>query len=133
MKLRLIYVSTFKASTDVTELAKIHERARESNSKYDLTGMLVFGNDYFLQCLEGGREPVNRLYANILSDQRHEKVTLLDYTELHERDFGKWSMKLVLITPEKELFLRRFSITSHFDPYQLSGQSARQLMLALSE
>ncbi|NDG85670.1 MAG: BLUF domain-containing protein [Proteobacteria bacterium] len=91
---RLIYASTFKTSTvDSSELSRIHKTANEVNAKFDITGILVFGNDYFLQCIEGEREAVNRLYTNILADSRHERSVLLEFAEIHERDFDEWSMK----------------------------------------
>jgi len=129
---RLIYASTFKSSTvDASELSRIHKTASEVNAKFDITGILVFGNDYFLQCIEGEREAVNRLYTNILLDSRHERSVLLEFAEVHERDFDEWSMKLVLLTKDKAKWIRRFSGTSDFDPYQLTAQSARKLLLSL--
>ena len=133
MKLvRLIYASTFKSSmVDSSELSRIHKTASEVNAKFDITGILVFGNDYFLQCIEGEREAVNRLYANILADPRHERSVLLEFAEVHEREFDEWSMKLVLLTKEKAKLIRRFSGDSDFDPYELTTQSARKLLFSL--
>ena len=129
---RLIYANTFKSKTvDASELSRIHEKAKTANLSLDIAGMLVFGNDFFLQCLEGGREAVNSLYSKIASDPRHERSLLLEYSELTEKDFDQWSMKLVLLTPEKMKFLRKFSATSTFDPYKMRGKSGHQLMLSL--
>ena len=58
---RLIYASSFNKDLNHSELAKIYEEAKVKNLKNDITGLLVFGNDYFLQCIEGGSEEVNRL------------------------------------------------------------------------
>jgi hypothetical protein len=116
---------------DSSELSRIHKTASEVNAKFDITGILVFGNDYFLQCIEGEREAVNRLYANILADPRHERSVLLEFAEVHEREFDEWSMKLVLLTKEKAKLIRRFSGDSDFDPYELTTQSARKLLFSL--
>jgi len=129
---RLIYASTFKSSTvDASELSRIHKTASEVNAKHDITGILVFGDEYFLQCIEGEREAVNQLYANIMADPRHERSVLLDYSEVSSRDFDEWSMKLVMLTAERSKTIRRFSAKSVFNPYNLSGQSARELLLSL--
>jgi hypothetical protein len=129
---RLIYASTFKSSTvDSSELSRIHKTASEVNAKYDITGILVFGDDYFLQCIEGEREAVNQLYANIMADSRHSRSVLLEYAEVHARDFDEWSMKLVMLTSEKSKTIRRFSAKAGFNPYEMSGGSARQFLLSL--
>lgn len=128
---RLIYASTLKKDIAQSELSKIHERAKLKNLEFDITGLLVFGNDYFLQCIEGGREVVNRLYSNITADARHEHSVLLEYSEPAERDFDEWSMKVVLLKKENSKSLRRFSTIADFNPYLLSGPSAHRLMLSL--
>lgn len=70
------------------------------NAANGITGMIISGNRFYLQVLEGSRLPVNRLYQNILRDDRHRSPTLLRYTEIKSRDFGSWSM---LHTTEDEL------------------------------
>jgi hypothetical protein len=56
---RLVYASTLNKKTDPSELKKILDVATTNNVEENITGILVFGDDYFLQCLEGGRGSVN--------------------------------------------------------------------------
>ncbi len=128
---RLIYASTFTKNTDPSELKKIHDCAVEKNKTSSVTGMLIFGNDFFLQCLEGGREAVNRIYHKIILDSRHTHPLLLEYSEVSEREFETWSMKLVLLTPEKIKLLSRYCVNDVFNPYEMSAASALKLMLSL--
>lgn len=130
---KLIYASTIKNTTDPSELNKILETATTTNPKENITGILLFGNDYFLQCLEGGRNEVNRLYHKIATDNRHEFPTLLDYGEIPHRNFEEWAMKLVMLTAKKMNIVKRYSPTSEFNPYTLSGQSALNLLIAFSK
>ncbi|WP_232280820.1 BLUF domain-containing protein [Vibrio sp. 16] len=65
---------------------------KKNNASVGVTGLLLFSQDYFLQCLEGSRSQVNAIYQHILNDRRHKKVILLEYTEVAEREFGEWSM-----------------------------------------
>lgn len=95
--------------------------------------MLIFGNGYFLQCIEGSREAVNRLYSLICKDNRHQNVVLIEYSELYERDFDEWSMMSVMLDPAKAKTLRRFTTDVTFDPYLLSSLSARKMMLSLRQ
>lgn len=49
------------------------------NRDRDITGMLVFDGQYFMQVLEGPRQKVTALYELIQTDPRHEEVvTVLD-------------------------------------------------------
>jgi len=127
----LIYVSTFKKNIDPSELANIHKKSEANNSKNNITGMMIFGDDYFIQCLEGERNIINHIYSKILIDPRHENLILLEYNEIHEREFEDWSMRLILLTSEKLKHLMKFSTSISFNPYQLSATSARKLLLSL--
>ncbi|EJL6503513.1 BLUF domain-containing protein, partial [Vibrio cholerae] len=60
--IRLIYVSTVTESLKHSDIELILEHAKKYNFEQDITGVLYFNNEYFLQCLEGDREKVNLLY-----------------------------------------------------------------------
>ncbi|MCM2350479.1 MAG: BLUF domain-containing protein [Bacteriovoracaceae bacterium] len=60
----------------------------KNNLKADITGMLFFGNDYFVQCLEGGRDVVSKLFGKISSDKRHSEFTLQQRNQQEIFDFG---------------------------------------------
>ncbi len=48
------------------------------NSKNDITGVLYYGNGYFLQYLEGEKEQVEALfYKSILKDSRHQNCEII--------------------------------------------------------
>ncbi len=131
---RIIYVSRFlEKEFDASELANINKTAIKNNKNYEITGELVFGNDYFLQCLEGERDVVSKVFSKIMKDTRHEAVTILSFEEIIEREFPEWSMKLVLLTQEKENTIRRFSGSGVFNPYSMSSKSALELMKALRD
>ena len=131
---QLVYASTFlKDKGDVSELKKIHEKAMENNAKSDISGMLIFGNNYFLQCLEGGREKVNRIYEKISKDERHNKTLILSYEECHVRKFSNWSMQFLLLTGKKKDIILKHSRSELFNPYEMSGESCINLLLELNQ
>lgn len=92
---RLFYASTATEKYTSAELGDILKSCRKNNSPLDITGMLFLGNGYFLQCLEGPRGNINLLYNKILKDQRHTKVEILEFKEVADRYFAKWTMKYV--------------------------------------
>lgn len=131
---RLVYASKFNiAAYDTSELAKIKEIATTHNTPASISGILVLGNDCFLQCLEGGREAVNKLYNKIAKDPRHTSILLLSYSEVSKREFGEWSMKCIMLTKEKRDLIKRYSTTENFNPFDMSGISAYEFLKALHE
>ncbi len=130
---RIIYTSAFKAGIDHSEINKIHATSHANNVKWQVTGMLCFGSRKFLQCLEGDRDRVNALFQKISRDPRHEEITILKYDSIHEREFDRFSMKLILLTKAANKAVARFSGTETFDPYLMSGETALRMMLSLRE
>jgi hypothetical protein len=120
---RLIYSSQLKANTNPNELAQIHNTALSNNPKNGITGTLVFGDDRFIQYIEGGRKEVNHLFRMIGADQRHDEITLIDFSEIIEREFDGWHMKLVLLS-EINPKVSRFSDNGSFEPSRMSAETA---------
>jgi hypothetical protein len=128
---RLIYTSRITSGFGPEEVSSILEKARISNSKNEVTGLLCFNNTFFLQCIEGSRKKVNETYHKILNDKRHSDILMLNYCEIIEREFDKWSMGYMPQSSLTKPLNLKYSGTAHFDPYEMSGESAHRLMLAL--
>ena len=81
-----------------------------------------------MQVLEGGRDEVNRLYAEIVRDPRHREVQLLDYAEIAERRFAGWTMGRVNLGKVNPSLLLNYSEKPLLDPYAISGKVALALL-----
>jgi len=121
---RLIYASKIKAGHGPNDVMKIIEVSEKNNQKKGITGALCFGPRHFLQCLEGQRDEVNKLYNTIITDDRHTNVELLYYADIDERVFGDWSMGYVLAEQKLHDIVFRFGGSGDFNPYEFSGQQA---------
>lgn len=130
--IRLIYASTVKKDVDVLEVHKIHKLAHEKNALNFVSGTLAFGEGFFMQCLEGDRDVVNSLFGRIMADVRHERVVIYEVREVSQRSFEGWSMKLVLLTDEKQKIIFRHSNGNVFNPYDMSADSALQFLVEIS-
>ena len=130
-QVRLIYASRLKSGVETTEVAKIHATALARNAIKQLTGMLVFGEDCFLQCLEGSLIAVNELYVKICKDPRHKDIMLLSFAEIEKQEFDTWAMKLVLMTEKnKDLVLKHTSLDK-FQPSEMNGISSLNFLMAI--
>ena len=130
---RLVYASTISKDFNCDDIERILSIARKNNEKNSVTGMLCFNRKYFLQCLEGSRTNVNMAYHKILNDSRHSHIVLLDYKEIDMREFSNWTMGYM---PDSNLTAPinlKYSGKGEFMPYEMSGESAHQMMLALKE
>jgi len=128
---RLIYASKISAQITPEDIESILASARGHNAKHNITGILSFNQDNFLQCLEGSRSDVNAAYRRILNDSRHHDVVLLDYRTIDKREFSLWSMGYVPCTSAMRSVILQFSSSDQFDPHSMSGDSAYALLLAL--
>lgn len=92
----LVYCSRAAPDIDDDAVARIIATARRYNPAQGITGLLVFGSGIFFQWLEGPRDNVMQLMANLKKDPRHQDVVSLSAVEeVRERLFPDWDMELV--------------------------------------
>ena len=92
MLTRLIYASEAAAALNPESVQALLEQARAANQQREITGLLAFDSQVFMQVLEGPREQVSALFLRIAADRRHKRVVVLDARSVDERHFGAWSM-----------------------------------------
>lgn len=110
---------------------RLLEQARVKNKAAYVTGVLLFNQNYFVQCLEGSREKVTDIFGAIAADERHAHVTLMSVHDIAERDFPDWSMGFVSSTAALRTTLLRYFPTEEFEPGTMSSSSATALMKCL--
>jgi hypothetical protein len=127
---RLVYASraTFKpfgsaSSKDGSivkideNIANILETSRKENIKYQVFGVLFYGQGYFFQCLEGSQGSIDRLYAKLLQDSRHTDLKILATHAIDKLGFSGWEMKFATIDQEVRSFLKSHNM-ARFNPYK---------------
>lgn len=90
----IIYRSHIGKNTSEPEVEKFIEKANQRNANAEVTGILLFDGEHFLQLLEGPEDNVETIYRIICDDNRHFSLTelLRDYSV--ERHFGNAGMEL---------------------------------------
>ncbi len=89
---QLVYIGAAEQDFTEKELQELLAKARENNSKLDISGMLLFHEGSFIQALEGEKAAVESLYNKIGQDERHTETRVLFRGEVEERHFETWSM-----------------------------------------
>jgi len=121
MLVRLLYASRAATGMDTEEMHAILRQSRTANPAHGITGVLCHSEGIFLQVLEGGRGPVNRLYSRIVADPRHRDVELMLYQEMSERRFAGWAMGQVDLARLNPSLLLKYSESATLDPFAVSG------------
>ena len=128
MLVRMIYVSRAVNPTSGSPTESILASSREHNLSSGITGILCYGGGIYLQAIEGGRNQVNNLYGQIVSDKRHTDVVLLNYEEIAERRFGGWTMGQVNLSKLNTSVVLKYSELPVLNPYAVSGHVSLALL-----
>lgn len=104
----LTYVSRYQQPISSEVLAQIESSAAEHNRAHGLTGVLLAFEGFFLQCIEGEPDAVQRVFARIERDPRHGSVVLLSVEQIGERHFADWNMGLLSVSAGGDALVRRF-------------------------
>jgi hypothetical protein len=126
----LTYTSEMNVSTDFLDILEV---SRVNNEKDGITGVLLFCNNNVVQCLEGSHEAVNKAYARIVRDKRHQNPLLVDYRVLSTRSFPAWSMGYVPESSVTQPTLFKYSVSQNFEPRLLSGDSCLGMLTELAQ
>jgi hypothetical protein len=120
---RLVYYSQRNPSMSL-KLDELLVTCKRNNAMMNVTGILHYNGNYFLQVLEGGRAEVSAIYHRIAADPRHINIILISCHDVRERIFPSWSMGLHEGMGEdtKKIFLRYFP-SSNVNPEAISVDS----------
>ncbi|WP_342320630.1 diguanylate phosphodiesterase [Kosakonia sp. BYX6] len=102
----LIYRSRLNRTLDPSQLAGLVERASLRNAQLQVTGILLFDGEHFLQVLEGPLASVNSVFERINQDPRHGNVVELMRDFAPRRRFvdrGMVLFDLQVVTPPATL------------------------------
>jgi len=89
---QLVYVSKRAGHCQEQDIEQILESSVRNNQQSDVTGVLLYSKDRFLQCIEGEYRTLNALYARIKEDERHYDATMIALTPIPKRAFPSWQM-----------------------------------------
>ena len=101
MPYQIMYSSKASAPMTLTGLEQILTDARAGNEARNVTGALIYVEGVFLQILEGNKDVVRAVMANIARDSRHHSVKIFYEAEVDVAAFGAWRMAYLSPTPEQ--------------------------------
>ncbi len=129
--IRLVYVSTCAQSVELSDVQAILRVAQARNAEREISGMLCWSGEFFLQCLEGERGPVTQCFSQIVADRRHHSVELIVSSPTTVRWFGTWGMGFTRLMSSTRVDLPNFAGGS-FNPYLLEATDLQDTFARLS-
>ncbi|WP_241900735.1 BLUF domain-containing protein [Psychrobacter sp. L7] len=126
---QLVYISRITSTglSSPSTLNDISEIAVERNQTDEITGILCYGNGYFLQCVEGSEQALTNLKNRLLVDDRHKDMNVLDFSAIDERRFSSWSLRSITL----ERWMTRDPVLKKlmpFKPYSWSVDEWRRFL-----
>lgn len=129
---RLVYYSQRNPSESL-EINDLIGTCNRNNGRLNVSGLLHYNGDHFLQVLEGGRVEVSALYHRISRDSRHTNIILLGASDVRERMFAEWSMGLHqgMDDRTRQIYLRYFA-SDEINPEAVSVESLLDVLQDLA-
>jgi hypothetical protein len=89
---QLIYCSEVTAPPSRDDLRELLQTSRPNNATFAISGLLLYGNGFFLQVLEGVETLVELRMQRIAKDPRHHNIVYLQRKSVPQRSFQDWAM-----------------------------------------
>jgi len=90
--IQITYISHATEPMSAEQLIALLQQCLTNNVSNGVTGMLLYGNDTFLQALEGDEKAVDDLVEKIRKDPRHTNIQFLHRRTIERRQYSEWSM-----------------------------------------
>jgi Sensors of blue-light using FAD len=88
----LVFSSQAYRTMSHYDLFLLLTQSRKNNQRLNITGVLLYNCDRFIQLIEGEKDVVLQLFSKIKTDIRHKDITLVLAHDIKERRFLDWSM-----------------------------------------
>lgn len=93
---RLSYISREARQLSALDIANIEVVSTFNNKKNEISGILIFFDEFIFQILEGPDEAVERLFEDeIKKDERHSNILKLEDHLIEEREFKDWGLETI--------------------------------------
>lgn len=102
-----------------SELEDLFNQVLEVNNFSNISGILLHNNHFFLQVLEGKKETIQELYANIRKDKRHKDILIVLDQKIESRIFNNYDARFNILKNKDDIeklniYLSRYSSNNNY-------------------
>lgn len=130
----MVYISRITSAGMMAAgtLNDIAARSIANNQQNNITGVLCYGNGYFFQYVEGSEDALTQLKNELILDNRHKDMQILQFDRVEARAFSGWSLQSLVL--ENSLFDKsKMKKLPVFRPDQWRGNDWQVFLAALIE
>lgn len=98
----ILYISTMKTEYSKEGIEDMLKKYRKNNSKNNISGLMLYYEKNIIQCIEGHKQDVDKLYTFIKSDKRHYNVIKVFDEKICTRYFKNWDMGFKYLNCDKD-------------------------------
>ena len=102
-----------------SDLIGILSQSRRANAQRGVTGVLYYGDGYFLHCMEGEQAVITTVMNRMATDPRHHNLEVVMLEPIERPSFSQWRMRFMRTDHTLRQVLQQHEMTS-FQPYQFS-------------
>ncbi|WP_352338569.1 BLUF domain-containing protein [Psychrobacter sp. 16-MNA-CIBAN-0192] len=131
---QFIYISRITSTglSGASTLNNIAETSIKNNKINDITGILCYGNGYFFQYVEGTEQALTNLKNQLLMDERHKDLQMLEFAEIKARRFQNWALRSIVL--EQWLFKDpNLTALLPFKPYTWKDEDSSKFLNSLQQ
>ena len=99
----ICYISDSKQNESIKNLEALYSKAKTNNLKNNITGILIYINNNYLQVLEGYEKTIDKTFEKIYADGRHKNIFKIIETTIEERIFEDYNFGFTTIKNKQEL------------------------------
>ena len=99
--IQITYVSRATEPMRAEQLLALLQKCLTNNAVNGVTGMMFYGNETFLQALEGDADVVDRLLNTIRRDLRHKELLVLRRRPIEQREYQNWGMGFMRVSNDE--------------------------------
>jgi len=108
----IMYMSTAAVVVGENELKQMLVYYRGNNQQHDITGLLLYSGEHYVQLIEGKEADLRMLFTKIVKDYHHIDIIKLADGKISQRMFSDWSMGFKVVS--EELFS---TLSGYVNPY----------------
>lgn len=103
MEHTICYLSKQAQTLKNPELEKLFEFIIEMNPSLNITGALLYNNNFFLQVLEGSKKTVKELFSKIRKDKRHTDILMIFDQRIENRIFQNYEANFSILKTKADI------------------------------
>jgi hypothetical protein len=91
----LAYISTATDAVTEGDLLRLVASAQRFNASVSVSGLLIYGDQGFLQTIEGPNDAITQVFNRIVTDPAHKDIRVFVDERITRRLYPDWAMLIV--------------------------------------